>query len=80
MLTIKILGGGCANCKRLEAQTRKVVENLGIEAAFEKVTDHEEIFKYPILSTPGLVINEKLVSAGRIPAETEIAGWLQAAL
>lgn len=80
MLTIKILGGGCANCKRLEAQTRKVVENLGIEAEFEKVTDHEEIFKYPILSTPGLVINEKLVSAGRIPAETEIAGWLQAAL
>lgn len=80
MLNVKILGGGCANCKRLEAQTRKVVENLGIEAEFEKVTDHEEIFKYPILSTPGLVINGKLVSAGRIPSDSEIAGWLQAAL
>lgn len=80
MLNIKILGGGCANCRRLEAQARKVVESLGIEAEFEKVTDHEEIFKYPILTTPGLVINEKLVSAGRIPSETEIAGWLQAAL
>lgn len=80
MLNVKILGGGCANCKRLEAQTRKVVENLGIEAEFEKVTDHEEILKYPILSTPGLVINGKLVSAGRIPSDSEIAGWLQAAL
>lgn len=80
MLNIKILGGGCANCRRLEAEARKVVEGLGIEAEFEKVTDHEEILKYPILATPGLVINGKLVSTGRIPSDAEIAGWLQAAL
>lgn len=79
MVNIKILGGGCANCKRLEAQARKVVDALGVDAEFEKVTDHEEIFKYPILSTPGLVINGKLVSAGRIPSEAEITGWLAAA-
>lgn len=78
MLTIKVLGSGCANCKRLEAATRKVVENLGIEAQIEKVTDYAEIMKYPILSTPGLVVNEQLVSAGRIPTESEIAGWLKA--
>ena len=77
MLTIKILGGGCANCKRLEAQTRKVVEKLGIDAEFIKVTDHLQIMEYPILSTPGLVVNEKVLSSGRIPSESEIEGWLK---
>ena len=77
MVNIKVLGSGCANCKRLEAATRKVVESLGIAAEIEKVTDYAEIMKYPILATPGLVINEKLVSAGRLPSEAQIAQWLQ---
>ncbi len=77
MKNIKILGSGCANCKRLEVVARKVVGDLGIEAEFEKVTDMNEIMKYPILSTPGLVINEKLVSAGRIPTEEQIKTWLK---
>jgi small redox-active disulfide protein 2 len=72
-----VLGPGCNNCKRLEANARKAVEMLGIEAVIEKVTDYEQIMKYPILATPGLVINEKLVSAGRIPSEEEIAAWLK---
>ncbi|MBE0686504.1 MAG: TM0996/MTH895 family glutaredoxin-like protein [Anaerolineaceae bacterium] len=76
MITIKILGGGCANCKRLESQTRKVVEKLEIEAEFIKVTDHNQIMEYPILATPGLVINEKVLSSGRIPSEIEIESWL----
>ena len=76
MLNIKILGSGCANCKRLEQMARKSVATLALEAEFEKVTDFNEILKYPILSTPGLVINEKLVSSGRIPSETEITDWL----
>ena len=78
MVNIKVLGSGCANCKRLEATARKVVETLAIEAEIEKVTDYAEIMKWPILSTPGLVINDKLVSAGRIPSEAEITGWLTA--
>ncbi len=78
MLTIKVLGSGCANCKRLEAVTRKVVSELGVEAEIVHVTDYAEIMKYPILSTPGLVVDEKLVSAGRIPNEAEISGWLKA--
>ena len=78
MLSIKILGGGCANCKRLEAQTRKVVEKLDIDAEFIKVTDHNQIMEYPILATPGLVINEKVLSSGRIPSEIEIESWLKA--
>lgn len=76
MVNIKVLGSGCANCKRLEATARKVVGDLGIEAEIEKVTDYAEIMKWPILSTPGLVINDKLVSAGRIPSEQEITDWL----
>ena len=78
-MKIKILGGGCANCKRLEQLTRKVVDDLGMEAEFEKVTEMNEIMKYPILSTPALVIDEKVVSSGRIPAESEVAGWLKTA-
>jgi small redox-active disulfide protein 2 len=78
MVNIKVLGSGCANCKRLEATARKVVETLAIEAEIVKVTDHAEIMKWPILSTPGLVINDKLVSAGRIPSEKEISDWLTA--
>lgn len=78
MLTIKVLGSGCANCKKLEALTRKVISDLGVDAEIVKVTDYAEIMKYPILSTPGLVVNEKLVSAGRIPTENEIVAWLKA--
>ncbi len=77
MLTIKVLGSGCANCKKLEALAHKVVSDLGVEAEIIKVTDYNEIMKYPILATPGLVVNEKLVSAGRIPSEAEIASWLE---
>jgi len=78
MIKIKVLGSGCANCKKLEAMTRQAVESLAIDAEIEKVTDYAEIMKYPIMSTPGLVINEKLVSAGRIPKESEIVDWLTA--
>lgn len=78
MITIKVLGSGCANCKRLEAVVRQVIENEKIDAEVIKVTDFGEITSYPILSTPGLVINEKVVSSGRIPGIEEITTWLKA--
>ncbi|HLO33657.1 MAG TPA: thioredoxin family protein [Anaerolineales bacterium] len=76
MLTIKILGPGCSNCQKVNDVAHKAVTNFGLEAQFEKITDYNEIMKYPILSTPGLVINEKLVCAGRIPSVAEVTTWL----
>ncbi len=76
MLNVKILGPGCSNCKKVEAVARQAVTNMGMEAEYVKVTDYGEIMKYPILYTPGLVINEKLVCAGRIPNPTEVTTWL----
>ena len=80
MLTIKVLGSGCENCKKLAYLTERAVNALSVEAKVEKVTDYAEIMKYPILSTPGLVINEKLVVSGRVPGEAEITTFLTTAL
>lgn len=80
MLTIKVLGPGCANCKRLEQIANKVVSDLAVEAQIIKVTDYNDIMSYDILSTPGLVINEKVVSYGRIPSPAEVSNWVTSAL
>ena len=86
MLTIKVLGPGCNNCQVLAQKTKEALEAVAesrpdeFEATIVKVTDHQEIHKYPIMYTPGLVINENVVSAGRIPAVDEIKGWLNEAL
>ncbi|PRD64680.1 thioredoxin family protein [Malikia granosa] len=79
MLTVKILGPGCANCKKLEAVAREAATNAGIEVDFVKVTDMNEILNYDILHTPGLVINEKVVSSAHIPTVAEVQGWLTGA-
>ncbi len=80
MINIKVLGPGCNNCKMVEANTRAALENLGIQADIEKVTAYPEIRKWNILSTPGLVINDKVVCAGRIPDIDEITTWLTSEL
>jgi small redox-active disulfide protein 2 len=79
MLTIKVLGPGCANCRKLEEVARQAAASLGVDAEIVKVTDMKAIIAYDVLQTPGLVINEKLVSSGRIPAPATIAEWIKAA-
>ncbi len=80
MLSIKVLGPGCDNCKKVEQIAHEAVDALGAEAYIEKITEYAEIHKYPILATPGLVVNEKLVCAGRIPTVAEVTTWLTSAL
>lgn len=77
MLNIKVLGPGCPNCQKVEAHTRQALAALDPQPAYEivKVTDPMEISQY-ILSTPGLVINEKVVAAARIPSVEEVKGYL----
>jgi small redox-active disulfide protein 2 len=79
MLSIKVLGPGCANCRKLEQVAREALASLGVEAEFTKVTDMQQIIAYDVLKTPGLVINEKLVSSGRIPTVTAVAEWIRTA-
>jgi small redox-active disulfide protein 2 len=76
MTTMKILGPGCPNCRKLEAVAREAAASAGIDAEFIKVTDMKDIMAYDILATPGLVIDEKLVSSGRIPTQAEVRQWL----
>ncbi len=75
-MIIKILGSGCANCHRLEANTRDALATLGMDATIEKVTDVGDIASYGVMRTPGLVIDEQVLVSGRVPDAKEIARLL----
>ncbi len=65
--TVKILGSGCANCRRLAALTEQALSELGLDAEVVEVTDYAQIAAYGVMSTPALVVGEQVVTAGRIP-------------
>jgi small redox-active disulfide protein 2 len=79
-MEIKILGPGCANCKRLHAEAENAIAQVGQPATLTKVEAIEGIVAYGILRTPGLVIDEKVVASGRIPGASEIATMITTAL
>ena len=79
-MNIKILGPGCARCHQLEKTTREVVKELGIDATIEEVRDINKIVEYAVLTTPGLIINEELVCAGRVPTKAEVTQLITSAL
>lgn len=76
MRSIEVLGSGCPNCRRLEANAREAVAKSGVEAEVTHVTDPVEIVGRGVMNTPGLVIDGKVVSTGRIPSASDIAAWL----
>jgi small redox-active disulfide protein 2 len=80
MLQIKILGPGCARCGQLVDIVKTAVAGLGVEAQISKVTDYAQIQSYQVFATPGLVIDEKLVCAARVPDEAEVTTWIADAL
>jgi len=79
-MKIKILGPGCARCDQVEQTTREVLKELGIDASLEHVKDVKKIMEYPILTTPGLVLNEELVCSGRVPNKAEVTQFITTAL
>jgi small redox-active disulfide protein 2 len=79
-MNVKILGSGCPNCKRLEKVTRQALDEMGVEATVSKVTDFGDIMTYDIVTTPGLVIDEQVVSSGRVPSKAEISSMIATAL
>ncbi|MBK9739846.1 MAG: TM0996/MTH895 family glutaredoxin-like protein [Actinobacteria bacterium] len=78
-MIIKVLGPGCTNCKNLERVTKEAVAELGIDARIEKVEDYAEIMGYGVMSTPALVIDETVVSSGRVPKVAEVRALISAA-
>jgi small redox-active disulfide protein 2 len=78
-MTVKILGAGCPKCKKLEETVRDIAAKNNISVDIQKVTQIEDIMKYGIMMTPGLVINEKVKSSGSIPKEEQILQWLKEA-
>jgi small redox-active disulfide protein 2 len=78
-MIVKILGGGCPRCEKLEKMAREAADALKIQAEFVKVKNLNDIMKYDIMETPALVIDEQVKSSGRIPAKEEIMDWMQSA-
>jgi small redox-active disulfide protein 2 len=78
MVRIKLLGFDCGACNRLDDLVQRVVTEHHIEAEIEKITDLDEILQWQVVVIPGLVVNDQVVSTGRIPSEVEILRWLAA--
>jgi small redox-active disulfide protein 2 len=79
-MIIKVLGPGCRNCMNLERVTRQAIDELALDATVEKVTDYPTIVGYGVMSTPALVVDEQLITSGRVPSLAEVRQLLSAAV
>ena len=79
MLDIKIIGTGCPNCEKLESLCNEVVSEENLDAKIDKVTDVKEFADYGVMMTPGLYVNGKLLSQGKIPVKSTLKNWLEKA-
>lgn len=80
MKNVKVLGTGCANCKRTLALIEEVAKTNGVDVQLEKVEDITSIMGYGVMSTPGVVIDGTVVHAGGVPDRKKVEGWLSAAV
>ena len=78
-MIVKVLGPGCANCRNLEKATRQALADLGLDATVEKVTDYPTIAGYGVMSTPALVVDERVLLSGRVPGAEEVRALLSVA-
>lgn len=76
MLDIKVLGPGCTNCVKLERMVKEAVSHYELEANIEKITDYNRYADFGVLLTPGLVVNGKVLSSGKIPTRSTLEQWL----
>ena len=79
-MVIKVLGSGCANCKNVKVLAAEVIDELNAEAVVEEVTDMQAIMSYGVMSTPGIVIDEKLVGSGGVPTKQQMRQIVQQAM
>jgi len=79
-MDIKVLGPGCAKCQSLEKTVKEVVSALKLDVKVEEIKDMKKIMQYPILMTPGLVINDKVVMSGKVPSKAEVERLIISAL
>ncbi|MGE0865409.1 MAG: thioredoxin family protein [Vicinamibacterales bacterium] len=77
MINVKVLGTGCSNCKNTIKLFQDVAQAAGVEIQLEKVEDIQEMMRYPIMSTPAVVIDEQVVHSGSVPSRSKVEGWLQ---
>lgn len=80
MLNIKVVGSGCPNCQRLEQLCKEVISENNLSASIEKITDFNKFADLGIMMTPGLLLNDKVVSSGKIPTKETLQNWISEAL
>lgn len=76
MIDVKVLGGGCANCKKTVSLLEEISREKGVDIRLEKVEDIQDIMAYDVMSTPGVVLNGTVVHRGSVPTKEQIEGWL----